>query len=195
MLWAYTHRPGGSGRSKHKCIVPASLIFHVNHCLNAISSPCTLQTKQAPVTTTNSRADIQQAVLGTVHQLTGNEGQQWQRLRQLLLRSSSLQNIMFYLKSYTGTDIPLWKYEVENSYIITKTCRLHFDVSISSRDLHQKKLVLSSSESWIDHQLVIQTRCIYFSVWKYFGIEEWIFGLQYVYLSRYCASEKHTMSC
>ena len=35
-------------------------------------------------------------------------------------------------------------YKVENSYITTKTLIHHFDVSISSRDLHQKKLVLSS---------------------------------------------------
>ena len=38
-------------------------------------------------------------------------------------------------------------YEVENSYITTKTLIPYFDVSISSRDLHQKKMVLSSSES------------------------------------------------
>jgi len=39
------------------------------------------------------------------------------------------------------------QYEVENSYITTKTAILYFDVSISSRDLHQKKMVLVSSES------------------------------------------------
>ena len=44
-------------------------------------------------------------------------------------------------------------YEIENSYITTKTLILYFDVSISSRDLHQKKLVLSSSEFWCDDQL------------------------------------------
>jgi len=38
-------------------------------------------------------------------------------------------------------------YEIENLYITTKTLISYFDVSISSRDLHQKKLVLSSSES------------------------------------------------
>jgi len=44
-------------------------------------------------------------------------------------------------------------YEVKNSYITTKTLIAYFEVSISSRDLHQKKLVLSSSESWSDDQL------------------------------------------
>ena len=41
-------------------------------------------------------------------------------------------------------------YEVENSYITTKTLKPYFDVSISSRDLHQRKLVLSSSECRCD---------------------------------------------
>ena len=39
------------------------------------------------------------------------------------------------------------QYEVENSYITTKTLVPYCEVSISSRDLNQKKLVLSSSES------------------------------------------------
>ena len=37
--------------------------------------------------------------------------------------------------------------QVENSYITTKTLIPYFSVSISSRDLYQKKLVLSSSQS------------------------------------------------
>jgi len=45
------------------------------------------------------------------------------------------------------------KYEVENSYITNKTLIPYFDVSLSSREFHQKKLVLSSSESWCNNQL------------------------------------------
>jgi len=47
-------------------------------------------------------------------------------------------------------------YEVENSYITTKTLIPYYDVSISSRDLHQKNLVLSSSKSWWDDQQLHQ---------------------------------------
>ena len=39
------------------------------------------------------------------------------------------------------------QYEVKKSYITTKTLIPSFDISISSRDFHQKKLVLSSSQS------------------------------------------------
>jgi len=42
---------------------------------------------------------------------------------------------------------------VNNSSITTKHFLPYFDVSISSRDLHQKKLVLSSSDSSCDNQL------------------------------------------
>ena len=42
---------------------------------------------------------------------------------------------------------------VKNSINHNQTFMHYFDISISSRDLHQKKLVLSSSESWCDDQL------------------------------------------
>jgi len=66
--------------------------------------------------------------------------------------------LSLFLSEYVCFCVCLWKakqfsflrtvgYEIENSYITTKTVILYFDVSISSRDLHQKKLVLSSSKS------------------------------------------------
>ena len=92
----------------------------------------------------------------------------------------------YYFYDYTGVAY----YDVKNSYITSKTLILYFDVSISSRYLHQKKLVRSSSESWCDDQLshqeggrqnkvlkfwlwymnfllriVIPTKWIYFSIW------------------------------
>jgi len=45
--------------------------------------------------------------------------------------------------------------QVENSYITTKPLILYFDISISSRELHQKKLVLSSSESFRIKKVVV----------------------------------------
>ena len=64
-----------------------------------------------------------------------------------LIKQGMTSEVFSFTKHMTW----LLQYEGENSYITTKTLIPYFDISISSRDLHQKKLVLSSSESWCNN--------------------------------------------
>ena len=86
----------------------------------------------------------------------GVDWRDWRLIWNLYIGQSAYMQINDGFSEACQTDSGVRQgccFTVKNSSITTKTFIPYFGVSISSRDLHQKKLVLSSSESWCDDQL------------------------------------------